>query len=247
MANNTAKKTRFRDWFHAKSIRLSSSASGPSSGPRPKIPTNPSGLLAPIATPTPSTCSTPNPAPVLFPVWQKSLEIVQNRLSKEKLPPLELHTHSSQSANEIAQETMRNLQQAIDTNQNGHGTVARKVQNIFVVFNKYIGVVDVAIQHSPEITALVWGGIRGILQVCFLFSMHFCVRYWLCIGSIESDRNYRKPGSRNSDDYWETSSMRVLCKCICGDVIKPNHCRQPPEELWICLARVLCFCVGFFS
>ena len=157
MSNNTTKKKHFRHWFWP-------SASRPQSELRH---TNPSGLLVPIDTPAPSTYPTPNPTPLLFPVWQRSLEIAQNRLSKEKLPPLELHTHSSQSANEIAQETMRDLQQVIDTNQNGHGTVARKVQDFFVVFNKYIGIVDVAIQHSPEITALVSGGIRGILQVCF--------------------------------------------------------------------------------
>ena len=153
------KKPGVRHWFRTKSNRIWPSE------PRPKTPTNPPGLLAPIDTPAPATCSTPNPdPPLLATVWQKSLEIAQNRLSKENLPPLELHAHSSQSANEIAQETMRDLQQVIDTNQNGHGTVARKVQ---VVFNKYIGIVDVATQHSPEITALVWAGIRGILQVCF--------------------------------------------------------------------------------
>ena len=160
--NHTTKKSRARRW------RRWLSAGEDPSGQRPKTPTNPSELLAPIDTSSaPSTCSTPNPTPLPLPVWQMSLEIAQNRLSKEKLPPLELHTHSSQSANEIAQETMRDLQQVIDTNQNGHGTVARKLKDFFVVFNKYTGVVDVAIQHSPEITALVWGGIRGILKACF--------------------------------------------------------------------------------
>ena len=140
MAGNTTKKSRVRRW------RRWLGAIGGPARPRP-------------------TCSTPN---LLFPVWQKSLEIAQNRLREKKLPPLELHTHSSQSTNEIVQATIRDLQQVIDTNQNGHGAVARTVQ---VIFNKYIGIVDVAIQHSPEITFLVWSGIRGILQVCFQCTM----------------------------------------------------------------------------
>jgi len=32
-------------------------------------------------------------------------------------------------------------------------------------------VVDVLIQHQPHITALVWGGIRSLLSVCFLIQM----------------------------------------------------------------------------
>ncbi|KAF8451583.1 hypothetical protein BDZ91DRAFT_809488 [Kalaharituber pfeilii] len=43
--------------------------------------------------------------------------------------------------------------------------VAERIQGILEGVEKYARVVDIAIQHSPEITALVWAGIRGILLV----------------------------------------------------------------------------------
>ena len=36
----------------------------------------------------------------------------------------------------------------------------------------YLLVVDILIQHQPHITALVWGGIRSLLSVCFTLCIH---------------------------------------------------------------------------
>jgi hypothetical protein len=44
----------------------------------------------------------------------------------------------------------------------------KKYQKIVKGLDKYAGIVDVAIQHSPEITALVWAGARFLLQACEL-------------------------------------------------------------------------------
>jgi hypothetical protein len=45
----------------------------------------------------------------------------------------------------------------------------RKVYKILQHVDNYCKIVDVAIQHLPQITALVWAGIRMGFQVCTLF------------------------------------------------------------------------------
>lgn len=42
----------------------------------------------------------------------------------------------------------------------------KKYHKIVKGLDTYAGIVDVAIQHSPAITALVWAGARFLLQIC---------------------------------------------------------------------------------
>ncbi|KAF8448382.1 hypothetical protein BDZ91DRAFT_768638 [Kalaharituber pfeilii] len=50
------------------------------------------------------------------------------------------------------------------TNRHGEEVeVAKRIQRILEGAEKYSNIVDIAIQHSPEITALVWAGARAIL------------------------------------------------------------------------------------
>ena len=42
---------------------------------------------------------------------------------------------------------------------------ADQMENILRKVDKYATVVSIAIQHSPETTALVWGGVRFLLMV----------------------------------------------------------------------------------
>jgi len=39
------------------------------------------------------------------------------------------------------------------------------MKNLLQTFSKYAAIIDVAVNHSPRITALVWAGIRLTLQV----------------------------------------------------------------------------------
>ena len=43
--------------------------------------------------------------------------------------------------------------------------VREKINSVLKVMNKYMAIGDIAIQHSPRITALVWAGVRLGLQV----------------------------------------------------------------------------------
>ena len=42
---------------------------------------------------------------------------------------------------------------------------SKTASNILQHINKYCGIVDIAIQHHPDITALVWAGARTLIQV----------------------------------------------------------------------------------
>jgi hypothetical protein len=47
----------------------------------------------------------------------------------------------------------------------GHRQGAHKMNSILLHVNRYCTIVDVAVQHHPDITALVWAGARTIIQV----------------------------------------------------------------------------------
>ena len=42
---------------------------------------------------------------------------------------------------------------------------SKTMSNILQHINKYCAIVDIAIQHHPDITALVWAGARTLIQV----------------------------------------------------------------------------------
>ena len=42
---------------------------------------------------------------------------------------------------------------------------SKTTSNILQHINKYCAIVDIAIQHHPDVTALVWAGARTLIQV----------------------------------------------------------------------------------
>lgn len=49
------------------------------------------------------------------------------------------------------------------------------VDNLLIQLNKYAAIGDIALQHNPDVVALVWAGFRGLLQVEILESQSLCV------------------------------------------------------------------------
>ncbi|KAF8458748.1 hypothetical protein BDZ91DRAFT_800171 [Kalaharituber pfeilii] len=108
-------------------------------------------------------------------LWQRSLQIAQRKLSEKRLPPLEFHDIPTQSASEIIQLTIRDLQTIIHTIQhNDHAVAVGWLQEILLVFKKYTTFVDTAVpllllymifSHNLGVITLAWVTIRGILQV----------------------------------------------------------------------------------
>ncbi|KAF8453566.1 hypothetical protein BDZ91DRAFT_748812 [Kalaharituber pfeilii] len=108
-------------------------------------------------------------------LWQRSLQIAQRKLSEKRLPPLEFHDIPTQSASEIIQLTIRDLQTIVHTIQHNDNAVAVGwLQEILLVFKKYTTFVDTAVpllllylmfSHNLGVIALAWVAVRGILQV----------------------------------------------------------------------------------
>jgi hypothetical protein len=48
-----------------------------------------------------------------------------------------------------------------------------KLDKVLQYVERYCKIIDVAIQHQPDITALVWAGMRTCIQVCQLHISHF--------------------------------------------------------------------------
>ena len=113
-------------------------------------------------------------------LWERTLKIVQTMLREHGLPPLNENTFKSTSSVENIQSVIETLRletgQKDDQkdNQNDEQNDDQKerrerLKRVLQRVDKYTKIVDTAVQHSPEVTALVWAGIRGILQVRMLF------------------------------------------------------------------------------
>jgi hypothetical protein len=45
------------------------------------------------------------------------------------------------------------------------GVESQRIERILKIIDKYLTIVDVVIQHHPDVTALVWSGARLTIQV----------------------------------------------------------------------------------
>ena len=116
---------------------------------------------------------TQNPDRITF-VWAKTVDITNKKLLEHSLPTLAPHNLASNSAAENIQSILKDLNTAQVDDQkrrwryawNGIGViVVERWRKVLKSIEKYAAVVDTAIQHHPEITALVWACARTILQV----------------------------------------------------------------------------------
>ena len=107
-------------------------------------------------------------------VWERTLKIANQTMIDNNLPPLDLDNLKSQSAEENMQSVIRKLETAHAQDKTAQWRYTWRGREIIVVerlgkilrgVQNHATIVDTAIQHSPEITALVWGGARAILQV----------------------------------------------------------------------------------
>ncbi|KAF8417386.1 hypothetical protein EV426DRAFT_376156 [Tirmania nivea] len=170
-APSTSSQSSSRRFFSRKPASIPDSASA---SPDPSTP-----ATASTSTPTPhptvhtndipavAVCTDPNG------LWQRALDIAQKKLSDKDLPPLDVSKHLSaasgangdQSASHIVALTIGDLQATIKTKQQRADGKTTRCEEMLKMFSKYAVIVDIAIQHSPQITALVWAGVRLTLQI----------------------------------------------------------------------------------
>ena len=109
---------------------------------------------------------TSNPPPPQPPsTWERTLDIAATMLHDHDLPALDRDTLSS---TENIQAVLEALNTAQGEDQKVKLIGKDRLRRILRGVEKYTKIVDSAVQHSPEVTALVWAGIRGILQVSIL-------------------------------------------------------------------------------
>ena len=162
----------------------SSPASSPTSAPVTQVSSEP------IATesPTPVTINAPagklptDPTPITPPpssaVWAKTLELAKKKLIENKLPPLDLTNIASQSACDNIEAVVKSLNAIQEDEQRKrwsytwHGkevVIAERLGKILRSVEKYSHIVGTAIQCDPQVGALVWAGVQGIIRVCIFF------------------------------------------------------------------------------
>ena len=107
-------------------------------------------------------------------IWQRSIDIAQEKLKKKKLPLLEPSGSAVPSGADISTIVV-DLGKAIDQGDRGSGV--GRWGKILKVIDSYSRVVDTAIQSNPAITALVWAGVRAILQVRSGFIQFYYIAY----------------------------------------------------------------------
>ena len=117
-----------------------------------------------------SVNSTP-PPPQPPSIWERTLDIAETILRDHGLPALDRTTLGSASSAENIQAVLETLKTAQGEDQKEKLIGKDRLQRILRGVEKYTKIVDTAVQHSPEVTALVWAGIRGILQVSVLLQV----------------------------------------------------------------------------
>lgn len=173
-------------------IRVSSSQSEPiaSENPASSLICSPTSTLQPqapavtdvqAAVPT-KTMSTPNSdviesSPHSSAVWDKTLEIVRNKINDYNLPLASLEDFTIQSQSQSAEDNIRAVVKALDALQKEDKEkrwkytwrgkeiiIVERLENIRKNMDQYLNIVGTAIQSSRQ-GALVWAGIMMIMQV----------------------------------------------------------------------------------
>ncbi|KAF8436100.1 hypothetical protein BGX38DRAFT_1262515, partial [Terfezia claveryi] len=107
-------------------------------------------------------------------VWTKALELAEKKLKDSNLPPLNLTNLTSQSAEENIQAVVKALNAVLEDDRKKRWSYTWRGKEVVVVerlgkilknVEQYTKVVDIAIQSNPQVSALVWAGVRGIMQV----------------------------------------------------------------------------------
>ena len=112
-----------------------------------------------------STLAHPVPTLITPPRTLTTLEIRERtaNLLKERLTPEEAgKLNWDETTPEQAKAVVEEVQKSLEGKPEHTGKMYKTLQYI----NNYSKIIDVAIQHQPCITALVWAGMRTVIQVC---------------------------------------------------------------------------------
>ena len=123
--------------------------------------------VPPQTQPTPGP-STTEPLPHSS-VWANALTIAGQKLGNNK-PPLDLSHLNSDSAEENIGSIIGALKD-VQGDDKKKRWIGERFGKILKCVDKYSKIVDTAIQANPEVAALVWAGIWGIIRVRTILSL----------------------------------------------------------------------------
>ena len=159
-AANTPPTARPSASSHAFAISTAASPTGaaPVTTPTGSATTGqPAATLPTFAqTPTTSTALPQTLSPLE--IRQRTANLLKNRLTQEEAKKIKWDETTEEQAKAVVEEVQRSLEGKPDHT----GKMYKTLQYI----NQYSKIIDVAIQHQPCITALVWAGMRTVIQVC---------------------------------------------------------------------------------
>ena len=114
---------------------------------------------------TPPTLAQAPPTPVALPqtlspleIRQRTANLLKKRLTPEEVDKIKWGETTEQQAKAVVEEVQKSLE--------GKPEHTGKMYKTLQYINQYSKIIDVAIQHQPCITALVWAGVRTVIQVC---------------------------------------------------------------------------------
>jgi hypothetical protein len=97
-------------------------------------------------------------------IRERTLELLKQKLNAKELERLQWDEYTGTTA-EKSKEMVEGVRRSMDGKQDH----TKKMYKILQHVDNYSKIIDVAIQHQPQITALVWAGIRMGFQVCPIF------------------------------------------------------------------------------
>ena len=148
-------------------------------------------------TATPPTLTQAPPAPTSLPptlspleIRQRTADLLNERLTPEEAREIKWDETTPEQAKAVIEEVRKSME--------GKPEHTGKMYKTLQYVNTYSKIIDVAIQHQPCITALVWAGVRTVIQVCgWLLSPNICPSgtisspYVASSGNVEVDVLHR--------------------------------------------------------
>ena len=121
-----------------------------------------SGASLPISTTPPSPGASIKLQPLTpSEIRERTYDALKLRLQPDELDRLDWEKYKGTTASK-AEGDINDLKTKLE----GNLQHSKSMNKILQYINKYCAIVDVAIQHHPDITALVWAGARTAIQVC---------------------------------------------------------------------------------
>jgi hypothetical protein len=115
--------------------------------------------------------------------WKNAYEIAVKLLTEDERKQLGTETTTSCTVFSVLEAAEDARKDRDDnkwryTKKNGEVVILReRFDTIVGGFEKYAKIVDVAIQHHPEVTSLVWASARFLIQVYSPFPLRVYTRY----------------------------------------------------------------------